>query len=81
MEEEQKPRPWLTWLVVGLVLLVAYPFSLGPYLFLVVNGFVSEPVHAFVIDVIYRPLLSTEQDFPRPVLEFLLWHRAWCYEY
>ena len=54
MEEQRKPRNWGLWLAIGLVLLVAYLLSLGPYALLVFWG-VIPPLHW-----LYTPL----EQFP-----------------
>ena len=56
MDEKRKSRPWAVWLVVGLVLLVAYPLSMGPVLYLMFDGSGPSPVYESVT-TLYAPLL------------------------
>lgn len=55
MEEKQKPRRWLMWLVVGLILLVAYPLSFGPAYWMMVRTGYHPAFGAF--DIVYHPLV------------------------
>lgn len=41
MEEQCKPTRWGLWLVVGLVLLVAYPLSMGPVSWLIDHKYLN----------------------------------------
>jgi hypothetical protein len=67
MSEKQNPRPWLTWLVLGLVLLVAYPASIIPAYQLAQHEYIPfSSVHA------YYPLSFAREWLPRSLNETLL---------
>lgn len=55
MEEKRKPKRWVLWLVVGLVLLVAYPLSIGPFRWCEVHGVISRPMFK-AVRVVYVPV-------------------------
>lgn len=73
MEEKRKPRRWSTWLVVGLVLLVAYPLSMGPMVFLTIKGYLPQ----WMVDRhIYNPLVMLGDHVPW-IGKVLVWHCNW----
>ena len=56
MTEKRKPKPWLRWVVVGLIiLLVAYPASFGPAYWMVIRMEHQTAKHAF--NIAYFPLV------------------------
>lgn len=52
MEETREPKRWLMWLVVGPVLLAAYPLSFGPVQMLVLKGYMPAALY-----LLYAPVL------------------------
>lgn len=66
MEEKQKPRPWLWWTVAGLILLVAYPLSLGPVAWGYERlGFDNDDTFIVTaIKVFYFPLIQVVENSP-----------------
>lgn len=73
MEEKSKPKRWLMWLVVGLVLLVGYPLSYGPYNWLEFQGIIPAPVRA-CFSVFYAPLVWALRNGPQPVMDWFNWY-------
>lgn len=66
MEEKRKPRRWGRWLVLGLVLLVAYPLSLGPVVWLEHRGY-SNPTLIRARQLLYHPAREINTRFaPAP---------------
>ena len=72
MEEKRKRNPWLTWLVVGLMLLVAYPLSSGPVAWLEVHGNLSPNTRQFLWEF-YAPVGFACNNGPPQVRQFLTW--------
>ncbi len=75
MEEKRKPIPWFWWTVAGLMMLVAYPLSMGPILRLVSDGYLPKEMRA-----IYRPLGWVIERSPPPVQRVLLWSAFYCHK-
>ncbi len=69
MTETRKQRRWGLWLVVGLAIVVAYPLSYGPYIWLIWHGFMPAWVYQWTIGF-YYPLFGT--DLLPPALDDLL---------
>lgn len=76
MTEKQKSRPWLTWLVIVLVLLVAYPLSMGPMIRLAIKGYLPD---WFVELPVYYPLQLLEDRSP-PIHRLFDWYEDWWTE-
>ncbi|MDB5341225.1 MAG: hypothetical protein JWN70_6844 [Planctomycetaceae bacterium] len=70
MEEKQKSRPWLTWLAVGVVVVVAYPLSEGPMIALGLNGYLPRWLDNLPI---YLPLHLLGEQIP-PIAEWTSWY-------
>jgi hypothetical protein len=66
MEEKRKPRRRTKWLVVGLILLVIYPLSMGPALALY-GRVLPIHIHKRVFAVVYFPIIWLNHHGPEPV--------------
>lgn len=76
MEEKRKPRSWLTWLVIGLVLLVAYPLSQGPVVWLSSHGKINETTCRYM-DAFYLPVHLVTIRAPRVWKAYHSYLRWW----
>lgn len=75
MEEKRKPKRWLMWLVVGLLLLIAYPLSLGPVRWAAQHISVSgNGIIAQCLEVFYSPLVWLVWNDIQPVADWLDWY-------
>lgn len=61
-EELAKRFPWTVVLVTVLVVLILYPLSLGPVLWLEAHGFLNDRPNA-TVEAVYGPLLE-QIDYP-----------------
>ena len=65
MEERRKPLSWLCWTVVAWMLLVAYPLSIGPAMWLLPNNGSSQS--QYVVQTAYYPILHSHRFLPAPL--------------
>ena len=73
MEEKPRPRRLLTWLGVGfLLILVAYPLSMGPVYYWIID---NPPGWGWVWKI-YLPLDWLGKVFPR-LEEWSYWYVSW----
>ena len=63
MEEKRKPRLWLMWLAIGLVLLGLYPLTLPPIARLMADGYLPKST-----SVVARPWNATARILPHWIL-------------
>ncbi len=78
MDEQRKPIPWYWWTVAGLLLLVAYPLSLGPMGWLFTHSELQHSDWACgAIECVYWPLVELVEispDFRAVAIRYLdLW--------
>jgi hypothetical protein len=73
MTEKRKTNRWLTWLVVGLTLLVAYPLSAGPVGWMFRRGLL--PMQSkWQADVFYYPLGWLVNNDIEPFASGFVWY-------
>ncbi len=75
MEDQRNPKSWMSWLLLSMALLVAYPFSAGPVILLILHYRIdSGPIFDAVV-VIYRPL--TAVCLRVPLCQYLMDQYGW----
>ncbi len=74
MEETRKPFHWLSWLVISLVVVSAYPLSFGPACRLMFDGYISRNA----VLIVYRPLILVSRRVPTPIYRRLMWSYNRC---
>lgn len=73
MEEKRKPRLWLVFLTVLFILVVVYPLSLGPLLWLHKKGVIT-PTMGEYIGPFYLPLSYVCESVPMPIGNAVDWY-------
>ena len=66
MEEMRKPIAWLWWTVAALMLLVAYPLSLGPAAWCIHAAGVTDGSHwaCQTLEFVYAPIIKIAESSP-----------------
>ena len=75
MEEKRKPRLFLVFVTAAFILLVVYPLSLGPLLWLHNKGVIT-PAVAECIGAFYLPLAFACETVPMPIGIAIEWYLA-----
>lgn len=73
MEEQRKPRRWLTWLLIGLLVFVVYPMSYKPVQSLAVQSRWGIFCYINFIHWIYKPIRWVYHTGPQPLHDVLNW--------
>ena len=75
MQEQRNPRRWLTWLLVGLVLLlVAYPLSLGPVCWYFDSVAGRQGSLFRFAQYVYAPCYDAYETSPKIVRDIMDWY-------
>lgn len=77
MGKARQSRPWINWLMIGLVTVTAYLLSYGPIIYLEKHGFLSMGFMMNMNLVVYYPVIWIRDHSPLgPLLE---WYLEWWY--
>ncbi len=75
MKEKRKPRLWLVCLTAAFILLVIYPMSAGPFVWLHRNGIIPAAAVEY-LEVVYLPLGFLCESVPVPIASAFEWYLA-----
>jgi hypothetical protein len=73
MEEKRKPRWWLVCFTAAFMLLVVYPLSAGPFVWLHQNGIIPAAAVEY-LGVVYLPLKFVCEAVPVPIGNTFEWY-------